>query len=240
MRLVERVCDAQDSGEGAHHALRVWGEIVVYLVFGARLSAAMVASDHGDARELIAGPAKRRFEGGDEAVGCLVVSLRGLRAARIVQESGRVQQNARAGHAQRAVEAGGGEAVEEFESEPSHLAGMRRVRIEAGSPESELGERGSFQPFPFGQAGAPDVPEGFAAGHSHAVFVEAGRALAIDGGAPAGGGGLVERGTGFGKNGGEDVEIVDLTEKVLDSLQIVSPFRMTSGQKILDRVAETL
>ena len=60
-----------------------------------------------------------------------MVTLGRFGAADVVKEGRGVEEDACAGHAERAVETGGGEAVEELEGETSNLARMSGVGIEA-------------------------------------------------------------------------------------------------------------
>src|SRR5260370_38074260 len=153
----------------------------------------------------------------------------------------RSQQNA---VKSRVAECGSGvrvlEGVEKSDSDAGNLRCAAHMRINGAGRGAKTGQSGGFDAAIRGEAGAPDVPEAGLAESELAIGFDAFKPRARDDFLPK-----FERVFGFDEvrlldDFGEDVEIVNLAEDVLEAFETIAPVGIVLGKQTFDGVAETL
>src|SRR5712692_10910796 len=118
------------------------------------------------------------------------------------------------------------------------LGRFEKVRIENLCGGGEASHSCDFQGAAFGKSGAPDVPEIRFLPGLRAIFRQAPGPRNLNQVSPALAFFRFHGGTQFAEVARQLIEIVDFSEQVLEALQILAPFGVTAGKKILDGVAK--
>jgi hypothetical protein len=214
----------------------------------------MKADSPAEKIPLLVGPAWRHRKFAEESAGGLARGfVRGLGVA----DSAYAMQTRGGAHDAAHVllaESGSGvraaQCVEERDREAGNFCGAVRARIGGASGCSQARHRGKRETFALRQAVAPIVPEACLAESELAIGFDALIAFAMDDFLPD----VVRVGQrvlcglvvwrllldDFFQEGGEDVEIMDVAEQILEAFEIFAPEDVVIWEEIFDGIAEAL
>src|SRR5271166_2849770 len=204
---------------------------------GGQLPAVKTRNDGGAL--LVCGlPAQRISVGTNQIEGSFFMAFLTFGFADIVEKSGGEQARSGGGSVNSRLPSPAQKAVVELDSQAGDPLGVGEVGIEAVRPEFHTARGQQLYLPALGQRGAPHLPERIGANHFGAVLIDALGALGEDSFMP-----VVAR-TCIGKNltgigrGPKHIEIMNLTEQILDFLEVVAPSLVLDGKKILYDITE--
>lgn len=231
--------EAKEASGGADFLLLRLGKLGEGAIFWFGFGAAMVADGPSQGFPFLAGPAGRNFEAEQKLSSGLLWGLSIARAG-AVEARGGAEDAARGFVDEKGAGFDAAEGVEEGDGDAGDLRSAAGARVRGAGGGAEAGRGRGFEATVVGQIAAPFVPEAGLAKGELAISFDALAAFASDDFVPGLAGVFGFGGVGFVDHGGEDVEIVDVAEKILEAFEIVAPRGVMFGQEILDGVAEAL
>src|SRR5437879_5534002 len=238
--FAKRSCQPQNAGQSADAVLLIGRNPGKRAVLGIGFGAAMVAHSKREELPLFVAPPGRNGETEEKLARCFLMRLTGSCFADAMQSSRGNQNPAK----RRITEGSGGtralQCVEKRDGDSGSLGGPPAARIDGASRGAQAGQCGVMDAAVGGQPGTPNIPKAGLTKSELAIGDEALFALAFDEFPPK-----FQRvfrfvGVGLLHGCGEDIEIVNFTEHVLEALQVIATEGVFLGEQAFDGVAETL